>query len=122
MKANIKQCMRLPLRRCSELTERSAQISVMPMEHKDCTPTSTDAVDGAAALSVCEALILTLVRSGVVDAKLIDEMLSDVVSAHRIASETASVPGKHRSVIKIVENLRQQTWAAIPKRPPPSLR
>lgn len=63
------------------------------------------AVDGTAALSICEALLLALIDRGVVTASTVEDLLSDVIATHSNAAAISPSPEKHQAIVQIVQNM-----------------
>jgi len=61
--------------------------------------------DGAAALGICESLLLALTDVKVLSEKDARDLLTDVVTTHQEALEAAESPDKHHAVIAIVQRI-----------------
>jgi hypothetical protein len=64
-----------------------------------------DHADGAAALSICESLILALQDRNVLSEKDTRDILTDVVTAHEDASAVSESPEKHQAVVSILRRI-----------------
>mgnify|MGYP001809636838 CR=1 FL=1 len=76
-------------------------------------PDKNDAA-GRAALSICEALLLTLIEKGVLEIEDARSALEDAASAHRILSEIDGDQSIHKEAENIIEALSSQLEAAHP--------
>ena len=68
------------------------------------TENSTDAA-GAAALVICESLLLALTDQKIISERQVRDLLTDVASAHQVAASASSSPATHEAVVKIVERI-----------------
>lgn len=66
----------------------------------------TEAHLGAAALSVCESLLLALQDRGVLDAQEVDGLLEDVEAAHRNVTADGADRAFHDTVADILVEIR----------------
>jgi len=64
-----------------------------------------DEADGAAALGICESLLLALTDLKIISEKHAQDLLTDVVTTHREAAAASPAPAKHRAVVEIVERM-----------------
>jgi hypothetical protein len=62
---------------------------------------------GIAALSACEALVLALVDSGILDRTSAARAMEDAVNAHRNAEREAREPDLHRAAADLVEMIKR---------------
>ncbi|MCW2245859.1 polyhydroxyalkanoate synthesis regulator phasin [Azospirillum fermentarium] len=69
---------------------------------------------GWAALSICEALLLTLVEKGVLQVEEARSALEDAASAHRILSASETDQSIHKEAENIIEAISGQLEAARP--------
>ncbi len=60
---------------------------------------------GAAALSICESLLLALTDLNVISDEEAHGILTDVIVTHRQAAETSRTPGGHAAVAEIVQRI-----------------
>ena len=76
---------------------------------------------GLAALSVCEALLLSLTDNGIIDAAEARGILEDAAAAHRHAAPLADgAGGEHREAAAIIEAIRDGRHSALWPRPAPA--
>jgi hypothetical protein len=61
--------------------------------------------DGAAALGICESLLLALTDAKIIDEHAARDLLTDVVTTHQEAVTTSANPEKHLAVVAIVERI-----------------
>jgi hypothetical protein len=61
--------------------------------------------EGAAALGICESLLLALTESKIISEKDARDLLDDVVTSHQEAGLTSKTPDKHQAVIAIVQRI-----------------
>lgn len=66
---------------------------------------SSDAADGAAALSICESLLIVLTERQIITDEEARGLLTDVVSAHQDAVSASDTPSEHLAVIAIVKRI-----------------
>jgi hypothetical protein len=64
-----------------------------------------DDADGAAALGICESLLLALIDLKIVSEKDVCDLLADVATTHEEAAATSPAPQKHQAVVEIVQRL-----------------
>lgn len=62
-------------------------------------------VDGAAALSICEALLIALIDARVVSGTTVSDLLSDVIATHKNAAALSDSPERHQAIVRITESL-----------------
>ncbi|RED43325.1 hypothetical protein [Aestuariispira insulae] len=62
-------------------------------------------ISGAAALTICEALLLCLKESGNLTKEQINGLLTDAVSTHVNAAEMSSDSDLHKSAAKLIEEI-----------------
>ena len=60
---------------------------------------------GHAALSICEALLGTMVARGLLSEKDVGDLLADAAGTHREASKLADNPELHAMVATIIEDI-----------------
>jgi hypothetical protein len=60
---------------------------------------------GAAALGICESLLLALTDSNLISEQDARDVLTDVVTTHKEAVVTSRTPDKHHAVVAIVERI-----------------
>jgi hypothetical protein len=58
---------------------------------------------GAAALAICESLLLTLIDLKIISAHDLRGLLMDVVATHSAAALVAEVPDQDQAVVEIVK-------------------
>jgi hypothetical protein len=61
--------------------------------------------EGAAALGICESLLLALTESKIISEKDARDLLDDVVTSHQEAGLTSKTPDKHQAVSAIVQRI-----------------
>ena len=61
--------------------------------------------DGTAALGICESLLLALTDAEILSEKDARDLLTDVVTSHQGAIDTAQTPDKHHAVIAIIRSI-----------------
>ena len=61
--------------------------------------------DGAAALGICESLLLALTDAKIISEQTARDLLTDVATAHQEAITTSSSPDKHQAVVAIVQGI-----------------
>jgi hypothetical protein len=61
--------------------------------------------DGAAALSICESLILALIDLKIFSDEDVLALLTDVATAHNEAAILSQAPEKHQAVVEIVQRI-----------------
>jgi hypothetical protein len=61
--------------------------------------------DGAAALGICESLLLALTESKIISEEDARDLLTDVATSHEEAVATSQSPEKHRAVVAIVQRI-----------------
>jgi hypothetical protein len=61
--------------------------------------------DGAAALGICESLLIALTEANVIAEQDARDLLTDVVTSHQEASVTSTSPQKHHAVVAIVQRI-----------------
>jgi hypothetical protein len=66
---------------------------------------------GAAALSVCESLLLSLLERGVIDEAELRGILSDAAEFHREASRSGRNSLLHREAAELIERMRLRTFS-----------
>lgn len=71
-----------------------------------------NAAAGLAALSICEALLLTLVERGVLKVEEVRSALDDAAAAHRISSGSDQDQSTHKAAEHIIEYISRQVGAA----------
>lgn len=76
-----------------------------------------NAAAGWAALSICEALLLTLIEKGILQVEEARSALEDAASAHRILSGTGADQSIHKEAENIIESISNQLDAASPPSP-----
>ena len=76
---------------------------------------------GLAALSVCEALLLSLTEDGIIDEAEARGVLEDAAAAHRGAAPLADgAGGEHAEAAAIIEAIRDGRHSALWPRPAPA--
>lgn len=65
--------------------------------------------DGAAALGICESLLLALIDLEIISQKDMRGILADVAATHDQAAAGSQTPEKHRAVIEIVQRILAAT-------------
>jgi hypothetical protein len=76
---------------------------------------------GLAALSVCEALLLSLTENGIIDAAEARGILTDAAAAHRGAAPLADGAGdEHREAAALIEAIRDGGNSVRRTRPAPA--
>ena len=68
-------------------------------------PTPCNDADGAAALGICESLLLTLTDAKIISERDARDLLTDVVTTHEEAGAMSTMPGKHQAVVAIVQRI-----------------
>lgn len=61
--------------------------------------------DGAAAIGICESLLLALIDLKVISEQAAHDLLDDVASTHTSAAALSSAPEKHLAVVKTVKRM-----------------
>ncbi len=61
--------------------------------------------DGAAAIGICESLLLALIDLKVISEQVARDVLDDVAATHTAAAALSPVPEKHHAVVRIVEKM-----------------
>lgn len=61
--------------------------------------------DGAAALGICESLLLALTELKIISERDARDLLTDVATSHQEAATTAETPGTHQAVVAIVQRI-----------------
>ena len=61
--------------------------------------------DGAAALGICESLLLALIDLKVISETAAHDLLDDVVATHTSAAKLSPEPEKHLSIVRIVNQM-----------------
>ena len=61
--------------------------------------------DGAAALGICESLLIALTEAKIIAEQDARDLLTDVLTSHQEASGTSTTPEKHHAVIAIVQRI-----------------
>jgi hypothetical protein len=61
--------------------------------------------DGAAALGICESLLLALTHLKIMSDKDVENVLMDVVNAHVEAARLSLTPENHEAVITILKSI-----------------
>lgn len=61
--------------------------------------------NGAAAIGICESLILALIDLKVITEQAAHDLLSDVIATHTAAAMVSPVPEKHLAVVRTVERM-----------------
>jgi hypothetical protein len=61
--------------------------------------------DGAAALGICESLLLALTDGKIISEVDARDLLTDVLTTHQNAVATSPTPDKHHAVIAIVQRI-----------------
>ena len=61
--------------------------------------------DGAAALGICESLLIALTEAKIIEEQDARDLLTDVITSHQEASGTSTTPEKHHAVIAIVQRI-----------------
>ena len=69
--------------------------------------TDEAAAAGLAALTICEALILSLLDRGLLDETEANGLLEDVIAVHRSAAAVSDAPDLHEKVVRIVDRILQ---------------
>ena len=76
---------------------------------------------GLAALSICEALLLSLSESGIIDAAEAKGILEDAAAAHRGAAALAGgAGGEHAEAAALIEAIRDGGNSVRRTRPAPA--
>lgn len=66
---------------------------------------------GAAALSICESLLLSLLERGVIDETELRGILSDAAEFHREAAHGGRDSLLHREAAELIERMRLRTFS-----------
>jgi hypothetical protein len=66
-------------------------------------PPENTSVEAAAALSICESLLIALSDLDVITDKDAHDVLLDAAATHRTAAETAKDPHMHTAVADLIE-------------------
>jgi hypothetical protein len=61
--------------------------------------------DGAAALGICESLLLALTDLNILSEDAVRDLLTDVASAHSDPGVQPDVAGKHAAVVVILQRI-----------------
>ena len=61
--------------------------------------------DGAAALGICESLLLALTERKIISERDARDLLTDVAASHQEAAAHSETPGKHHAVVAIVQRI-----------------
>ena len=61
--------------------------------------------DGAAALGICESLLLALTDLKILSERDVRDLLTDVVTANEEAAGASQTPRKHQAVVEIVQRI-----------------
>jgi len=61
--------------------------------------------DGAAALGICESLLLALTDLKIMNERDVRDLLTDVVTANEEAAGASQTPQKHQAVVEIVQRI-----------------
>jgi len=61
--------------------------------------------DGAAALGICESLLLALTELKLITERDARDLLTDVVTSHNEAAEASQTPERHKAVAAIVQRI-----------------
>jgi hypothetical protein len=69
------------------------------------TEAQTHGVDGMAALSICESLLVALTDLKIISEQDARDLLTDVLTAHNEAAEASLTPIRHQAVVEIVERI-----------------
>jgi hypothetical protein len=64
-----------------------------------------DGADGAAALGICESLLIALTEAKVINEQDARDLLTDVVTTHQEAAASSKTPDKHHAVVAIVQRI-----------------
>jgi hypothetical protein len=67
--------------------------------------TCTIDANSAAALGICESLLLALIELKLITNADARGLLSDVATTHREAADTSEAPEMHRAVVAIIERI-----------------
>lgn len=70
--------------------------------------------DGAAALSICESLLIALHDLRIIGGAEIRAILDDVATTHRNAIRDSPNPERHRAVISVIERIMRGTGSPRP--------
>jgi hypothetical protein len=77
---------------------------------------------GLAALSICEALLLSLTNNGILDEAEAKAILTDAATAHREAAPLADGAGdEHRKTAALIEAIRDGGNSVRRRRPAPEI-
>ena len=61
--------------------------------------------EGAAALGICESLLLALTDGKILTEKDARDLLTDVATSHSEAADVSQMPERHRAVVEIVQRI-----------------
>ena len=61
--------------------------------------------EGAAALGICESLLLALTDLKIINERDVRDLLSDVVTTNEEAAGASQTPQKHQAVVEIVQRI-----------------
>jgi hypothetical protein len=61
--------------------------------------------DGAAALGICESLLIALTELKVISEQDARDLLTDVATSHSEAADASKTPERHRAVAAIVQRI-----------------
>ena len=61
--------------------------------------------DGAAALGICESLLIALTDLKIISEKDARDLLTDVATSHGEAASVSELPEKHQAVVEIVQRI-----------------
>jgi hypothetical protein len=64
-----------------------------------------DDADGAAALGICESLLLALTELKIICANDVRDLLTEVATTHDDAATASLLPEKHQAVVAIVQRI-----------------
>jgi hypothetical protein len=61
--------------------------------------------DGAAALGICESLLLAMTELKLITERDARDLLTDVVTSHTEAADASQAPERHKAVAAIVQRI-----------------
>jgi hypothetical protein len=62
-------------------------------------------IAGAAALSICESLLIALTDLKIIDQSEARALLHDAETSHRLAMAESGAPDEHRAIAEVIERM-----------------